>query len=378
MDWKVTTAGRMIRLIVLLLLSSLAAGVHATELTRGTGDQRPQQPQVAIDASGAIHVVYGIANDIVYRHSRDGGKTFSDATRLPAQRVVSLGMRRGPRIAATDRSICITYVAGKQGMGRDGDVLATRSADGGATWSAAVPVNDSAASAREGLHAMAAGPSGELCCVWLDLREQGTVVMASLSHDGGTTWSPNQLVYRSPDGSVCECCHPSVALDHRGNIVVLWRNALAGNRDMYLASSLDGGKTFGAARKLGAGAWPLDACPMDGGAIALLAGDQVATAWRREQRVYSTMEDPSQEQLVGEGEQPWLAATDEGPFLIWLKKRGGTAFLRTPQSPHPIELAQNAADPVIATGPNGHGPVVAVWESRDGAMQTIECLVIRD
>ncbi len=45
---------------------------------------------------------------------------------------------------------------------------------------------------------------------WLDLREKGTVLYASKSMDHGETWSKNILVYRSPDGSICECCHPSI------------------------------------------------------------------------------------------------------------------------------------------------------------------------
>ena len=32
----------------------------------------------------------------------------------------------------------------------------------------------------------------------------------------GAAWSKNALVYRSPAGNVCECCHPSVAFGLRG------------------------------------------------------------------------------------------------------------------------------------------------------------------
>src|SRR5690606_3684534 len=131
------------------------------------------------------------------------------------------------------------------GLGKDGDVLACRSADGGKTWQGPIRVNDAPNAAREGLHGMTSGSDGLLCCVWLDLRHAKTEVMSSTSRDRGATWSNNVLVYRSPDGSVCECCHPSVAIGRDQRVHVLWRNSLGGNRDMYVATSGDGGQTFG-------------------------------------------------------------------------------------------------------------------------------------
>jgi hypothetical protein len=348
------------------------------ELDRGTAPHNPQQPQVAVDARGSIHFVYGVGDLARYRRSDNGGKSFSKPVDLPAAHKMSLGMRRGPRIAVADKSICVTVIGGKQGKGRDGDLLAMRSVDGGKTWTGPVQVNDAADSAREGLHAMSAGPNGEMCCVWLDLRNGHTEVMSSTTADGGSSWNKNTLVYKSPDGSVCECCHPSIAIDSRGHIHAQWRNSVGGDRDIYVASSTDGGKTFGKATKLGTESWPLDACPMDGGAIAVGAASKLASAWRRDKMVFLSLEGAREERHLGVGEQPWIAATDAGPFVVWLKKRGDVAYLLTPGSESPIELASHAADPVIAAGPNGRGPVVAVWEGRDGKNYTVQCQVVAD
>ena len=355
---------------------AIGLGREPIELDRGLAPHNPQQPQVAVDAQGSIHVVYGIGDLARYRRSDDGGKRFTMPVDLPAARDMSLGMRRGPRVAASERAICVTVIGGKKGKGRDGDLLAMGSVDGGKTWTGPMQVNDAADSAREGLHAMSVGPKGEMCCVWLDLRNGNTEVMASSSVDGGSTWSKNVLVYKSPDGSVCECCHPSVTIDSQGRILVQWRNSVDGARDIYVSSSTDGGKTFGKASKIGTGSWPLDACPMDGGAIASGAGGKLASAWRRDKAVFLSLEGEREERRLGAGEQPWIAATDAGPFVVWLKKRGDVAYLLTPGSKSPIELASHAADPVIATGPKGRGPVVAAWETRDGKNYTIQCQVI--
>ncbi|MFN0018630.1 MAG: sialidase family protein [Pirellulaceae bacterium] len=370
------------RAITLTFLTTLfpmiALAGEPKVLDRGIAPNGPQQPQLAVDAKGNIHVVYGIGEQVRYRRSNDRGKTYTEPVDLPSTPNMSLGMRRGPRISASVKSLCVTVIGGKQGKGRDGDLLAMRSVDGGKTWTGPVQVNDQADSAREGLHAMCAGPNDELCCAWLDLRDGSTEVMASISTDGGSTWSKNVLVYKSPDGSVCECCHPSVAIDSHGRINVQLRNALKGARDIYVASSTDGGKTFGKATKLGTGSWALDACPMDGGAIAVVAGGKLASAWRRDKTVFLSLEGEREERRLGVGEQPWIAATDAGAFIVWLKKRGDVAYLLTPGSKSPIELASHAADPVIAAGPNGRGPVVAAWERRDGKNYTVQCQVVAD
>ena len=363
-------------LAVFVLSPALASG--PVELARGTAPQHPQQPQLAVDSKGVIHVVFGVEDEIRYCRSNDGGLSFTDPAALPAVYEMSLGMRRGPRIAALESALCVTAIGGKQGKGRDGDLLAIRSIDQGKTWEEPVRVNDVADAAREGLHAMAAGPENLLCCVWLDLRNRQTEVRASISTDGGKTWGENVLVYRSPDGSVCECCHPSVVFDSEGTVFVLWRNSLAGARDMYVASSSDHGKTFGEATKLGGGTWPLDACPMDGGAIAALAPGKYATAWRREKTVYLQVPGGKTERRLGPGEQPWIAATAEGPFVAWLKNREGALLLLTPGSHTPVELAPHANDPVIATGPGGRGPVVAAWEAHQGESYRILCQVVKD
>ena len=225
---------------------------------------------------------------------------------------------------------------------------------------------------------MAVGPQGEMCCVWLDLRNEQTEVMSSISVDGGSRWSKNSLVYKSPDGSVCECCHPSVAFNRQGDFVAMWRNSLDGDRDMYFATSSDGGKTFGKATKLGDGSWSLDACPMDGGSLAVAPSGKIVTVWRRDNDIYLSPFNEAKERLLGSGEQPWIAATEAGPYLVWSKKRGEVAYLLTPGKVTPLELGVHASYPVIAVGPTGRGPVVAAWETREGKNFSIQCQVVSE
>ncbi|RUL83573.1 exo-alpha-sialidase [Tautonia sociabilis] len=324
-------------------------------------DRGARQPQAAVDAEGRIFVAFGRGNTVRCAVSTDGGKTFEVAT-VGSVDSLALGMRRGPRVAATGRAVVVTAIGGKEGGGRDGDLLAWRSADGGRTWSGPARANAVDGSAREGLHGMAAGPEGRVFCTWLDLRGGKTELYGARSEDGGTTWEPDVLVYRSPAGSVCECCHPSAAYAPDGMLYVMWRNQLHGSRDLYLTSSTDGGETFGPAEKLGLGTWPLDACPMDGGALAAGPGGRVQTVWMRDGAMFAARPGEAERPLGG-GIQGWTALGPGGGYSVWLERRPGRLLALIPEGPAPLTLAERANDPVVAAAPGGRGPVVAVWEA---------------
>jgi hypothetical protein len=166
-----------------------------------------------------------------------------------------------------------------------------------------------------------------------------------------------------------------VHLSTKGNISVLFRNALDGNRDMYVTTSIDGGKSFGEAAKLGQGNWPLNACPMDGGSLVQTSKGQIVTVWRRDRSVYKATSPDYQEVEIGRGEQPWIANAADGPALIWLTKRGSTLNYRSPTSKAGVVLAEAANDPVIATGADG-SPVLVAWESIEGNRTRIACAVV--
>ncbi len=353
--------------IAALCLASLsAADCSASDpvvIASGHGAQAPKQPQAAVGEDGSVHLAFGTGDAVQYCQSLDEGLTFGkprQAFRVPN---LSLGMRRGPRIAKTKAAIVVTAIGGQIGKGRDGDILAWRSTDEGKTWQGPVRVNDTADSAREGLHAMASGADGSIWCVWLDLRDKKSEIYAAVSKDDGATWKVNQCVYRSPDGSVCECCHPSVIVNG-SSVHVMFRNSIGGNRDMYVTSSTDGGKSFSGARKLGAGNWQLDACPMDGGMVAVSPNGSLETVWRRDGNVYKAAGDGSPEVLLGKGQQPWIASTPKGSVIVWTVGREGDLLVQSPVSGQPQKLADAARDPMITAASNGTGPVIACWESK--------------
>jgi hypothetical protein len=300
------------------------------------------QPQLAA-AGSEIFVVFGRPDSIQVARSTDGVKTFGQPVALPVPGKMALGKRRGPRVAATRQAVLVSAVIGQRGGGADGDILFYRSIDHGKTWSVPVPINDVTGAAREGMHAMAANEAGTVVVAWLDLRERGTRIYAAISHDHGITWSKNQPVYASPSGSVCECCHPSVAIGDRGAIAVMFRNNIAGQRDMFVVESSDG-RTFGAATKLGTGSWELAACPMDGGSLSLANGR--TAVWRREDSVFLSSPDEAERRL-GLGRDPVVAVAGSQRDIAW--QEGAT--LRLLRGPSPaIDIGPGTFPALLALG----------------------------
>ncbi len=366
----------MLRRILVLTCVSLSlqcCNARADDaISIATGDAKgPKQPQAAVAADGTVYLVFGSGEEVSFCSSTDNGRSFSTpavACRVPN---LSLGMRRGPRITAFGDSLIITAIGGKQGKGKDGDVLAWRSNNRGETWSGPVQVNDKKDSAREGLHAMTVSGTGEAWCTWLDLRNQRTELYASKSGDGGASWSRNQLVYRSPEKSICECCHPSIAI-HGKTIQVLFRNSLAGNRDMFLASvKQDGGEINVNSRQVGNAHWKLNACPMDGGMLSIDAKGLVSSVWRRGREIFIATDDKSDERLIGIGEQPWITSTKDGLIVVWSMRRGGELKMKIDSDKEVHTLATNAYDAVVTADPLQGNKVYVFWEQTEGGRSSI-------
>ena len=267
-----------------------------------------RQPQMAARGD-FVALTYGVGNAVYFAASHDGGRQWSEPMKVAEDGVMSLGMHRGPRVAIAGPVIVISAVAGPKGKGADGDIQTWRSTDGGKTWAAGPRVNDTVSSAREGLHAMAGSPDGLLFAAWLDDRSGRKEVYGAVSNDGGLSWT-NRLIYHAEGGSVCECCHPSVLISKDGSVYVMFRNSLAGARDLYLAHSRDRGSSFSIS-KLGTGTWKLEACPMDGGGLTE-DSNGVRTIWRRADTVYEARPGET-EREIAKGKNPATA----GRWEVW-------------------------------------------------------------
>ncbi len=316
------------------------------------------QPQVAIAPSGGVHVVFGKDNSVFHTTSPDG-RTFSAPVKVGELDKLALRMRRGPRVTATDKLVLVTAISHT-----DGNVHAWTSADTGATWKESAPLNTAPKSAREGLQALAGDGRGLVAVVWLDLRGKGTEPWCRVSRDGGATWADEVSIYQSPNGHICECCVPTVAISPMGEIAAMWRNWLGGSRDLYMATSRDG-RTFSPAEKLGTGTWKLNGCPMDGGSLAFAPGGNWLAVWRRERAIFATEAALPETQLAPNAVEPLVGFAAKTPLKLW--EANGALMLQR-GSETPARFAESAAAACIASGDDS---AVVVWEGTAGGARTI-------
>ncbi|MEY4939917.1 MAG: hypothetical protein RIQ93_1652 [Verrucomicrobiota bacterium] len=304
------------------------------------------QPQLAPSGDGRAWLVFGRGSEIFAAGSDRGGTTFAPPVKVADIPKLMLGMRRGPRIAAHGANVTVTAVGA--------ELFAFHSADAGRTWSSPTVINEISRCAREGLQGLAAASDGRVFLTWLDLRNGKMELWGAESANGGQSWGANQLVYRSPAKSICECCHPSALFDAEGNLGLMWRNSLEGARDLWFSSRTARAPAFSPAVKRGEGSWKLEACPMDGGNIIALGGGKFASVGQRAGQIVFAAVDGS-ELILGPGKQPVAIAQPGGILLFWqqgsdlVTARISSAGVKTPTVVH----ATDARFPTLVALGNG-------------------------
>jgi hypothetical protein len=306
-----------------------------------------QMPNVVKDKAGILHLVYGIGDSIMYLYSKDGGKSFSTASLVSVLPKLAASHTRGPQIAVTSKGLLLTACTAP------GNIFSF-SKTGSGNWKLSGKVNDRDTVAKENLMALSADGSNAFAA-WLDLRDGHNKIFGARSSDGGRSWSKNILVYASPDKTVCECCKPSVVMKGN-NVYVMFRNWLNGNRDLYLITSHDAGKSFLKAQKLGTGSWALNGCPMDGGGIALNKNGNPLTVWNRKGTIY-TCEPGAEEREVGKGRSCTLNTVNGKNMYAWLEN--GEVVVLKPGGEK--VLLGKGIQPVLEPIDNSH--VICMWEN---------------
>ncbi len=166
-----------------------------------------EQPQISADTKGNISLVFGQEDKIYWSTSGDNGGTFSKPALIGQVPQMHLGMARGPQIACSANYSIITA------MDRSGNIHCYRRSNSSRVWKDIGTINDVPGSSPEGLMSIAADNKDNFYAVWLDTRtgNKNQVYFAALSGKA-PRWSRNTLAYQSPDGHVCECCKPSIAV----------------------------------------------------------------------------------------------------------------------------------------------------------------------
>lgn len=340
---------RAVTLIACLsILTSVVFGQNIANMDKDLIIAKGKMPNITKDKGNNVHIVYGAGDSLMYLSSTNKGNSFTSPSLIAVLPGLFASAMRGPQIAATDNGLIVTACTNK------GNIYSYKQ-QGLGKWTKAMKVNEVDEAAKEALIGLSADGLN-VFAIWLAAKNsKGQNVYGARSFDGGKTWSKNVLVYESPDSSVCECCKPSVAVKGN-NVYVMFRNWLNGNRDLYLAKSGNGGKSFENAQKLGIGSWKLNGCPMDGGGLAINNNGIPQTVWRREGKIYASTAGSAEKQ-IGEGKGCTIETIDNKNIYAWTEN--GDVVLIKPQGQK--KVLGKGSQPIVKALNNER--VICIWEN---------------
>jgi hypothetical protein len=266
--------------------------------------------------------------------------------RVNAQAGVASAWRGDPpSVAVTDRAVYLLWTARVEWQGKSGtDLYFSVSNDQGKTFAAPVKVNDDKVTATHGMHSLAVDKNGRIYVAWLDERniqmpkpsaqagghhmESNRDVFVADSNDGGKTFSANRKVAEN----ACPCCKTALAVSPDGTVYASWRQVLPGDfRHIAVASSTDGAAHFSAPVIVSDDNWVLHGCPVSGPSLSTEANGNLRVVWF----------------AAGEGAAP-------GVYFAETHDQGRTF------SPRALLMQDTVkGTPTVATGSNR---AVAIWQ----------------
>lgn len=286
-------------LIILLAAAGLSVSILGTEspawaLTFGEEggiehkDKMVSPVAAAMDDNGKIHIAwFEEEKERVTLHSavsEDAGKTFAPGVAVNKAEEEPDSTHQSPSLALGPKGeVFVVWKSKRPGEESAADLRFSRSLDGGKTFEKSVVVNDNPGPGFVGFESIAAGPKGEVYAAWIDKREKDPKAKPSAyfarSLDGGKSFEKNVKV----DGSACVCCRTALAVGSNGRIYMGWRKALDKDiREIVVAGSTDGGKTFAPPVIVGNDQWEFAGCPHRGPSLGVDKEGRLYVAWYSE------------------------------------------------------------------------------------------------
>jgi Neuraminidase (sialidase) len=216
---------------------------------------------IAFDKLGSFNYwAHGATrNGIFVRRSLDGGKTWEAEHTPVAEQSSSPGIpfEDKPYIVADNsksRYAGNLYIGWTRWTLADSQMVLSRSADDGKTWSQPIEIDAHPGLPRDDNGAVegfdgVVGPDGKLYAIW----SQDNEIMLTISRDGGKTFSrARPIIHTAPIMFAIQTLErangfPQIAIDPRSRrLYITWSDYRNGDIDIFLSASNDGGKRWSA------------------------------------------------------------------------------------------------------------------------------------
>jgi len=373
-------------IVTMLLLIPLA---HAADVTTLRVPDSGIQPQIAVDSSGAVHLLFfkgkAGAGDLYYaRLGKDG--RFGKSIRVNSQpgSAIAIGNVRGAHIATGKGGrIHVAWMGSKPSKPRAQDdaapMLYTRLA---AKRDAFEPQRNllQAATGLDGGGSIAADSKGNVFVAWHagtpQAGEAGRRIWIARSTNDGKTFARERPAIAQNTGA-CACCGMRGFVDANDNVMMLYRGCIKTvNRDMFLLFSKDGGRRYQGKRVDG---WKVARCVMSTAHMVADGKRGILAAWETRGQVKFARFDPARAKLspsigapgASKGRKhPVLATNKRGQtILVWTEgmgwNRGGSLHW---------QVYDKTGKPLGAVGTKPGVPVwslVAAYARPDGSFEII-------
>ena len=259
-------------------------------------------PNVTIGDDGKIYVLYqdtvNEETNIFLKTSTDNGKSFSTPVRVNLlDGNVALDGRVAPTIQLGDNGeVYVTWANSRHEpnmfMGNYRQLVFTQSFDDGKSFEPSIIIGAEELASGKYFQHMSIDGYGGIHMAWLDgpakmnttgymekdeSRDRGVRYVQSL--DGGVTFDTTKLI----DANACPCCNVQTAADGEGNVYISWRKVFGSGdtqvRDMVVAASTDGGKTFSGPVKINDDGFQFKGCVHVGAPMAIDSEGTLHVAW---------------------------------------------------------------------------------------------------
>lgn len=257
------------------------------------------EPVTASASDGAFYVAWvnheAKKADVMLARFNSDGQMQGSPVRVNRNQGAATAWRGDqPSMAvAHDGSVYVVWTARVHAGARHGtDLFMSVSNDGGHSFTSEVKINDDKVPGAHGMHSLAVAKDGRIYVGWLDERnvsapkpstkadghhmESNRELYLAYSTDGGRTFSANRKVAVD----ACPCCKTSLAVAADGTLYAGWRQVLPGNfRHIAVASSIDGGQSFSRPVIVSDDRWMLQGCPVSGPSLAVDASGSLKVVW---------------------------------------------------------------------------------------------------
>ncbi|BBB99954.1 hypothetical protein ABIF38_006267 [Bradyrhizobium japonicum] len=358
MTYRKPVALTLLATLMLAALPSLAVAQmshqHASEAAcEETALRCATKVTPAFGRDGTLWLAWMAGGQISVANSKDQGKSFSTPVQVTRERLnLDWGPDARPKLAIDAKGNIAVAFSIFRDQNFNGQVLTTRSTDGGRSFDAPKAITTNNESQR--FEAIGFDPAGAVFAAWLDKRNRvpaqqrgqkydGAGLFFASSKDGGATYSDARLVA----DNTCECCRLALAFDGAGHPVVVFRNIFEGGVRDHAIVTFSDLATPGEIHRVSRDDWQIAACPHHGPGLTVSP--------------------------EGTYHVTWYTNGKARKGLFYARSRdGGKTF----SDPLPVgQPNRSPSRPQIIAGPQG---LVMAWKEFDGQKTTIDLMTSHD